>query len=529
MLWKTLGYEIQHGLQVHDCVSVIRSLFGPIPEPLSARHFPFRRFALDDESQAKDLQFVHYVSTRGAAPALGFADALLTGLARDGGLYAPDRLPEWRPADIRALRGLPYAEAAVRIMTPFVGDAFGASELEAMTVAAYAGFRHAATAPVVQLDVNLFALELFHGPTLAFKDFAMQWLGRAMNRSLSERGTRATILGATSGDTGAAAIEAFAGQDQTDIYILYPHGRVSGAQRRQMTTVARPNVHALAVEGTFDDCQRIVKELFGDLAFRDEMSLSGVNSINWARIQAQIVYYFWAAVALGAPERAVSFAVPTGNFGDVLAGYYAKRMGLPVERLIVATNENDILARALADGHYEPRGVRATQSPSMDIQVSSNFERLLFEATDRDAATIRTLMNDFARQGSFSVPSGALERIRADFDAERVDEAECAGEMRRVWRESGIVVDPHSAVGIAAGRRALARAPSTPVVALGTAHPAKFPDAVERATGVRPALPAHLADLMERKEKIVVLPNSAGAIAGFLRQTARAESARVSA
>ena len=266
-------------------------------------------------------------------------------------------------------------------MTPFIGDDFAPAEIEAMTPRAYAGFRHAAIAPLVQIDANLFALELFHGPTLAFKDFAMQWLGRAMNLALCERGARATILGATSGDTGAAAIEAFAGQSQTEVFILYPHGRVSDVQRRQMTTVGKPNVHALAIEGTFDDCQRIVKELFGDLAFRDEMRLSGVNSINWARILAQIVYYFVAAVALGAPERPVSFAVPTGNFGDMLAGYYAKRMGLPIERLIIATNENDILARALATGRYEPSGVKATQSPSMDIQVSSNFERLLFEAS----------------------------------------------------------------------------------------------------------------------------------------------------
>ena len=335
---------------------------------------------------------MQYVSTRGTAPALGFADALLAGLARDGGLYAPLSLPEWRPDDIRALRGLPYAQAAVRLMSAFIGADFGAAELEAMTLDAYAGFRHAATAPLVQIEPNLFALELFHGPTLAFKDFAMQWLGRAMDRVLTERGERATILGATSGDTGAAAIEAFGGLKQTDVFILYPHGRVSDVQRRQMTTVGKANVRALAIDGTFDDCQRIVKELFGDLAFRDEMSLSGVNSINWARILAQIVYYFVAAVALGAPERTVSFAVPTGNFGDILAGYYAKRMGLPIERLIIATNENDILARTLASGRYEPRGVKATQSPSMDIQVSSNFERLLFEASGQDPETVLRLM-----------------------------------------------------------------------------------------------------------------------------------------
>ena len=465
---------------------------------------------------------MHYVSTRGTAPTLGFADALLTGLARDGGLYAPLTLPEWGPDAIKALRGVPYADAAVRVMSDFIGGEFGQSALEAMTADAYAGFRHAATSPLVQIEPNLFALELFHGPTLAFKDFAMQWLGRAMNRVLTGRDERATILGATSGDTGAAAIEAFGGLAGTDVYILYPQGRVSDVQRRQMTTVAKANVHALAIEGTFDDCQRIVKDLFGDLAFRDAMRLSGVNSINWARILAQIVYYFVAAVALGAPDRPVSFAVPTGNFGDILAGYYAKRMGLPVERLIIATNENDILARTLASGRYEPRGVKATQSPSMDIQVSSNFERLLFEASGQDPEVVRRLMADFASDGWFALPPDALKRIRADFGAERVDEAECAAEMTRVWRDCERTVDPHSAVGLAAARRALAAVPGTPVVALGTAHPAKFPDAVEAATGVRPALPAHLADLMDRPETLVALPNDKAAVAAYLRRTARA-------
>jgi threonine synthase len=465
---------------------------------------------------------VQYISTRGAAPVLGFADALLRGLARDGGLYAPRTLPLWRPDGICALRGVAYAEAAVRVMTPFIGGDFGAAELKAMTEDAYAGFRHAATAPLVQIEPNLFALELFHGPTLAFKDFAMQWLGRAMNRALAGRSARATILGATSGDTGAAAIEAFGGQSRTDVFILYPHRRVSDVQRRQMTTVGKPNVHALAIEGTFDDCQRIVKDLFGDLSFRDEMILSGVNSINWARILAQIVYYFVAAAALGAPDRSVSFSVPTGNFGDILAGHYAKRMGLPIERLMVATNENDILARALANGRYEPRGVRTTQSPSMDIQVSSNFERLLFEASDQRPEVVRTLMADFASDGWYAIPGATLERIRADFAAQCVDEAACAAEMGRVYRDSGLVVDPHSAVGIAAARRLIAASPSTPVIALGTAHPAKFPDAVERATGVRPSLPPRLADLMDRDETIVVLPNDRDAVAAYLHQNARA-------
>jgi threonine synthase len=342
-----------------------------------------------------------------------------------------------------------------------------------------------------------------------------------MNRVLRQRGARATIVGATSGDTGAAAIEAFAEQSQVEVFILYPHGRVSDVQRRQMTTVDRPNVRALAIQGSFDDCQRIVKELFGDLAFRDEMRLSGVNSINWARILAQIVYYFVAATALGAPERPVSFAVPTGNFGDVLAGYYAKRMGLPIERLIIATNENDILVRTLANGRYAPTEVKATQSPSMDIQVSSNFERLLFEASGRDPKEVVAQMSALATEGSFTVPAPALTRIRADFDAFRVDEPGCAEEMGRVYRTSGMILDPHSAVGVHAGRRALAASPATPVVALGTAHPAKFPDAVEAATGVRPPLPEPLSDLMERKEAIVVLPNDRRAVADYIHQTAR--------
>jgi threonine synthase len=465
---------------------------------------------------------VDYVSTRGAAPTLGFAEALLAGLARDGGLYVPLSVPRLPPDAIRALSGVPYPEAAARIMAPYVGEDFNPDEMKSLSEAAYAGFRHAAIAPLTQVDRNLFTLELFHGPTLAFKDFAMQWLGLAMNRVLRRRDARATIIGATSGDTGAAAIEAFGAQSQVEVFILYPQGRVSDVQRRQMTTVDRPNVHALAVQGSFDDCQRIVKELFGDLAFRDDMRLSGVNSINWARIIAQIVYYFVAGVALGAPDRPVSFAVPTGNFGDVLAGYYAKRMGLPIERLIIATNENDILVRTLANGRYAPKGVKATQSPSMDIQVSSNFERLLFEASGRNPAEVVTQMSALTKEGSFTIPASPLAHIRADFEAFRVSEPACAEEMSRVYRTSGMIIDPHTAVGVHAARQTLAASPGTPVVALATAHPAKFPDAVEAATGVRPALPESLADLMERKEAIVGLPNDARAVADYLRQTARA-------
>jgi threonine synthase len=465
---------------------------------------------------------VRYISTRGEAPNLGFSEVMLTGLARDGGLYAPLTPPRASPAEIRALSGLSYAEAATRLIAPFVDDEIDRAELAALAEDAYAGFRHAATAPLVQIDDNLFLLELFHGPTLAFKDFAMQWLGRMMNRALRRRHSRATILGATSGDTGAAAIAAFGGQSQTDVFILYPHGRISDVQRRQMTTVDRPNVHAVAVEGTFDDCQAIVKALFNDLSFRDAMKLSGVNSINWGRIVAQIVYYFTGAAALGAPDRRVTFSVPTGNFGDVLAGYYAKRMGLSIDRLTIAANENDILVRALASGLYKPLGVKATQSPSMDIQVSSNFERLLFEAYDRDASAVRALMGSLKQSGEFAIAPGPLNAIRRDFDAYRVDEQACAEEIGRVYRSSGVVVDPHTAVGVAAARRALARDPATPVVALATAHPAKFPDAVARAIGRRPVAPERLSEIDSRPERFSVLPNDAAAAARFVRAHARA-------
>jgi threonine synthase len=464
---------------------------------------------------------VQYVSTRGQAPALGFLDAMLAGLARDGGLYTPAAIPRVEPDAIRALGGLSYSAAAARLVAPFVEDELTRGELEAMAEDAYQGFRNAAKAPLVQIDDNLFLLELFHGPTLAFKDFAMQWLGRLMNLALARRDRRAVIVGATSGDTGAAAIEAFGGGERTDVFILYPHGRVSDVQRRQMTTVEKPGVHAIAIEGTFDDCQDIVKALFNDLAFRDELGLTGVNSINWARILAQIVYYFTSAVSLGAPGRKVSFAVPTGNFGDVLAGYYAKRMGLPIDRLIVATNENDILARALASGVYKPLGVKPTQSPSMDIQISSNFERLLFEANGRDAEGLRGSMGSLGQSGEFTIRPEPLAAIRRDFDAVRVSEAECEAEIARVHRESGVTIDPHTAIGVRAARAALKRDPATPVVALATAHPAKFPDAVARATGERPSLPPHMRGILTAEERFDVLPNDAVAVARFVRAHAR--------
>ena len=463
-----------------------------------------------------------HVSTRGEAPAIGFCDALLTGLARDGGLYMPERFPVLAPDAIAAFAGRRFADVAKTVLGALVDGEFPAGDLDRMIEEAYAGFRHPAVCPLVQIGDNLFVQELFHGPTLAFKDVAMQLLGRLMDHVLRARGQRATIVGATSGDTGSAAVEAFRGLSQVDVFILYPHGRVSDVQRRQMTGVDAGNVHAIAVEGTFDDAQAIVKGMFNHARFRDELQLSGVNSINWARVAAQATYYFTAAAALGGPRRPVSFAVPTGNFGDVLAGYVAKRMGLPIDRLLVATNANDILARTLASGAYELRGVVPTASPSMDIQVSSNFERLLFEAHGRDGAAVRRLMGGLAQSKAFLIESGPLRAIRAEFDGAAVDEAMTADEIGRTWREAGYLLDPHTAVGVRAARDGLARDPATPMVVLGTAHPAKFPDAVERASGVRPALPPHLADLMDRPERFTVLPALQEAVEVFIRERSRA-------
>ncbi len=470
---------------------------------------------------------MHYLSTRGEAPPADFARVLLAGLARDGGLYVPAVVPVLDPETIAGFAGAPYAAVAEAVIAPYAGDAFARPELARMIGEAAAGFRHPATVPLVQLDANLFVLELFHGPTLAFKDVAMQLLGRMMDAALKASGRRATVVGATSGDTGAAAVEAFRGLDRVDVFVLYPHGRVSDVQRRQMTTLPEGNVHALALDGTFDDCQAVVKALFNHHEFRDRVGLSGVNSINWARIVAQIPYYFAAGAALGAPHRPVSFAVPTGNFGDVLAGRYAKAMGLPVDRLLVATNENDILHRCLTTGTYAVDRVRPTQSPSMDIQVSSNFERVLFDAHGRDPAPVRALMGSLAQSGRFTLSRAPLAALRADFDSGATGEAETQAEMARTYRATGHILDPHTAVGVAVARAALARDPATPAVALGTAHPAKFPDAVERATGRRPALPPHLAALMDRPERINPLPNDAAAVERFI--TARTRAAALAA
>ena len=443
---------------------------------------------------------MRYVSTRGQAPALGFLDAMLAGLARDGGLYAPETLPAMPHERIAALAGLPYAQAAVEIVRPFVGGEIAEADLSEMSAAAYAHFRHAAKAPIAQIGDNLFLLELFHGPTLAFKDFAMQWLGRAMNHALERRGARATILGATSGDTGAAAIEAFGGGARTDVFILYPQGRVSDVQRRQMTTVDRPGVHAIAVEGSFDDCQDIVKALFNDLAFRDE---TGAARRQFDQLGAhprpdRLLLHLRGRARR--PHRAVSFAVPTGNFGDVLAGFYAKRMGLPVERLVIATNENDILARALATGDYKPLGVKPTQSPSMDIQVSSNFERLLFEASAATPSAVRALMARAAAAGGFTI---APRRCLSSAPSSTPTAPASANATAR-WRASvgeRALIDPHTAVGVHAARAALKRDPATPVIALATAHPAKFPDAVKRRPGCGRRCPPHLADIVRKPER----------------------------
>ncbi|TVR08752.1 MAG: threonine synthase [Salinarimonadaceae bacterium] len=462
-----------------------------------------------------------HISTRGEAPAIGFTEALLAGLARDGGLYVPQDYPLIGRDDIADYAGRRYADVARDVLGRLIEGDIPDDDFIAMVEQAYSCFRHPATCPLTQIDDNLFVLELFHGPTLAFKDVAMQLLGRLMDHVLKKSGKRATIVGATSGDTGSAAVEAFGGLSQVDVFILYPHGRVSDVQRRQMTTVGAGNVHAIALEGTFDDCQAIVKGLFNNARFREEMLLSGVNSINWARVAAQVVYYFTAAVSLGAPHREVAFSVPTGNFGDILAGWVARRMGLPIADLQIASNANDILPRALASGRYEIRGVNPTTSPSMDIQISSNFERLLFEAYNRDAGAIRALMASLAQSRAFDIAPGPLARIREEFSARAVPEDEVAAEIGMTWREAGYLLDPHTAIGVAAAREALSRDRATPRVVLATAHPAKFPQAVEAASGVSPALPPHLADLFERKECFTVTPADQGAVERFIRERSR--------
>ncbi|MFU8882437.1 MAG: threonine synthase [Rhodobacterales bacterium] len=458
---------------------------------------------------------MQYISTRGTAPVLNFEQAMLSGLARDGGLYLPQSIPTLAAADIRALAGLSYEEAAFRIMRPFIGDTFTDAAFEGIIERAYAGFGHAARAPLVQLDSNHHLLELFHGPTLAFKDFAMQMIGQMFQAALARSGERVTIVGATSGDTGSAAIEAFRGLDAVDVFILYPHGRVSEVQRRQMTTPVEANVHALAIDGHFDDAQARVKDMFNDFAFRDGVRLAGVNSINWARVLAQVVYYFTSAVSLGAPDRKVSFTVPTGNFGDIFAGYIAKRMGLPIDRLVVATNHNDILHRCLSAGAYRPDGVIPSISPSMDIQVSSNFERALFYAYHQDGAAVAQLMDEL-RAGGFSVSQGALQALREAFDSGRCSEDETSATIGRALKTTGELLCPHTAVGVHVAEALRDR--DVPMITLATAHPAKFPDAVAAATAIRPPLPPRMADLYDRPERVTRIGNDLASIETLIRE-----------
>ncbi len=459
---------------------------------------------------------MQYISTRGQAPARDFADVLLAGLAEDGGLFVPASWPHFTPADWRAMRGLPYPELAARVMQPFTGTAIPFEVLREICHQAYAGFGHPAVVPLVQLETGLFVQELFHGPTLAFKDMAMQVLGRLFDYVLTKRDKRVTIVGATSGDTGSAAIEACAGRDRVDIMILHPHERTSLVQRRQMTTVHAANVGNIALQGTFDDCQDMVKAMFADASFREEVRLSAVNSINWARIAAQIPYYVASAVALGAPDREVAFSVPTGNFGNVLAAWAARRMGLPIARLLVGSNRNDILARFFESNDMTMVPVEPSLSPSMDIQVSSNFERLLFEMLDRDPVATRETMQGFRQTGRMVVADPVWRRARGVFHGFRLDDPGTEAEIRRLHAATGYLADPHTAVGIAAAR-AMPCAGGVPVVAMSTAHPAKFPDAMERATGHRPGLPPRMADLFERDERFAVMPNDLATVEAAVR------------
>ncbi len=461
-----------------------------------------------------------YISTRGQAEALDFEGVTLTGLARDGGLYVPESLPQFSGDDIRSMRGKSYADVAFQVMQPFVAGSVSDVDLKAMLDKTYGtAFRHPATAPLVQLGTNDWLLELFHGPTLAFKDFALQLLGRFFDHFTAKRGQRLTIVGATSGDTGSAAIEGCRGRDHVNIFMLHPKGLVSDVQRRQMTTVLDANVVNIAVEGTFDDCQALVKSCFNDLAFRDEMGLTAVNSINWARVMAQIVYYFTSAVSLGAPDRTVSYSVPTGNFGDIFAGYLAKGMGLPIETLAIATNSNDILARTLETGRYATAEAVATLSPSMDIQVSSNFERLLFDLAGREGAHVRDYMGQFQENAGFDLRADHLAKLRASFVADRVDNAATSKAMREYYDATGYVADPHTAIGLEVARRKLGKG-STPAITLATAHPVKFGAAVEDACGLTPNLPAHMADLFDREERFEILPNDIQSLQDRVRRGA---------
>ena len=461
---------------------------------------------------------MRYVSTRGASEPIGFADALLAGLADDGGLYLPETWPKL--PDLSQLRGKPYSEVAVEVMWPYVEGEIDRAVFESIVTDAYSTFEDSRVCPVVPLGSTatgapLWLLELFHGPTLAFKDVALQLVGRLFDHFLRERGERVCILGATSGDTGSAAIDSVVGREAIDIFILFPDGRVSDVQRRQMTTVDSPNVHAVSVKGNFDDCQDLVKAAFGDVEFRNRVHLSAVNSINWARVMAQIVYYVTAALEVNGAQEPVSFCVPTGNFGNILAGWVAKQMGLPVDRLVVASNSNDILTRFFTTGTMEIHEVVPTTSPSMDIQISSNLERLLFEALGRDGTAVAQMMSGFRADGTTSVDVAILESLRSEFDARRVEESEVESTIRRVHDETGMVIDPHTAIGVNAAVKSIG-ADTTPVIALATAHPAKFPDAVKAALGHAPEVPERLAGVFDRPERMTAIDNDVEAVKGLI-------------
>lgn len=441
-----------------------------------------------------------YVSTRGQAPVLEFGDVLLAGLATDGGLYVPD---EWQPQPEIGL-DTSYVDAAVAVMAPYVAPSIDEPTFRAMATEAYATFDHPDVCPVRPIDDGLWLLELFHGPTIAFKDVALQLVGRLFDHELTKRGERATIVVATSGDTGSAAIEACRGRESLDIVVLHPAGRVSDVQRKQMTTVQEPNVHNVAVEGTFDDCQDLVKAMFADVAFREAVNLSAMNSINWARVMAQVVYYVTAAKAVGAGSP-VAYSVPTGNFGNVFAGWVARRTGTPISQLVVGSNSNDILTRWLASGVMEKTGVHPTISPSMDIQVSSNAERLLFELYERNPLLLADRMAEFKDEGRVETGDTRLASVTEVFDGASFDDDQTRAEIRRTYEATGQILDPHTAVGVAAAR-AVRRDPDVPMICLATAHPAKFPDAVEQAIGIRPELPPHLADLFDREESYEGMP-----------------------
>ncbi|HWK40739.1 MAG TPA: threonine synthase [Croceibacterium sp.] len=462
---------------------------------------------------------MEYISTRGSAPALDFEGVTLAGLASDGGLYVPREWPRFTEAEIAALAGLPYAELATRIMLPFVQGSLTEDRLRELCGEAYGRFSHAAVTPLRQLDEQQWLLELFHGPTLAFKDVALQLLGRLFEEFLSRRNERLTIVGATSGDTGSAAIDAVAGRENADIFMLHPKGRVSDVQRRQMTTVWAPNVHNIAIEGSFDDAQAMVKRMFNDPAMTGRFRIGAVNSINWARLMAQVVYYFAAALQLGAPHRRVAFSVPTGNFGDVFAGYVAAQMGLPIERLIVATNVNDILHRALSDGDYSAGEVTPTAAPSMDIQVSSNFERLLFDAGGRDGLALAEQMRGFEATKAMRLTNAQRQAAAELISSRRADANDMSRAIAWAWQNCGELIDPHTAIGLHAARAA--DLPSqVPIVTLATAHPAKFRDAVERATGNRPSLPTRVGDLFDREERYAELPGEYDAVAAYVAEHA---------